>query len=201
MKYIYSCKIKNEEWVCYAVAVVVLILVIISDVSSYIDNGTLQGILSTEWLESIISQIIFEIFLIYCGMLIGSERKNFKKWESNLIKNGIKCEGEVTEIRLWNKNLYELKVCYYSQVQEKYIIFSLPKIQFRELIDTSKLITCNVYESTEYHDIKDYEAEVIKVCGNKIYFNINPIKLLKVVHEKYTRKWFGNAVAENFKYK
>lgn len=115
------------------------------------------------------------------------------------MENGIKCKGYVKEIRLWSGDSFEIKVSYYSKIQKKDITFELPRIKFKT-VDLTKQIICDVYESHEYHKIEDYDSELINISGNKIYFNINPVKLFKVVHKKYNRKCFGNAIAENFKY-
>lgn len=202
MNYNYKIEksIKAEELICYITSIIILLAAILSNTKSPINSSELACVIFTvDWWKSMIGVILLDIFIIYCGLLIGAERKNFKKWHSNLLENGIKCKGYVKEIKLWGKNSFEVKISYYSEVQKKNITFESPRIKFTT-VDTTKQIICDVYECHEYHKIEDYDSELINISGNNINFNINPVKLFKVVHKKYNRKWFGNAIAENFKY-
>lgn len=156
--------------------------------------------LSIDWWESMIGIVIIDIFLIYCGGLIGKNKKNFKKWRLNLIKNGVKCNGYVKEIRVVGECSYEFKISYYSELQKKNIYFYTEMIYMPIVVDSSKKILCNVYESFEQQQNEDYDSELIGMSENRIYFNLNPIKLFKVVSKKYSRTWFGNTIAVDFRY-
>lgn len=188
--------------ICYITAILVIVFAIIGTTKSPINKSeSAQNLFSLEWWVMMSGCILMSMFVIYCGKIVDTERKNFKKWMSYLINNGVKCNGYVKEIKYIKQNTYELKICYYSKLQEKDINFYAPAI-FMPNLDHDKQISCNVYEISEKHKIEDYTSEVINVDENahRIEFSINPFKLFKVVKKQYDRKWFANTLATDFQY-
>lgn len=198
-KYMKEKNIK-ETILSYILSIILLLFAIIGNTKSPINQAeNAFDLFSIKWWISISGVILIDIFIIYCGKILDTERKNYKKWISYLVENGVKCNGYVTEITYVKKDTYKLKICYYSELQKKDIDFYAFNIIIKTL-DKNKKILCDVYEISEQHKIPDYDAEVIRVDENRIDFNINPIKLFKVVRRKYQRKWFGNIVAVDFHY-
>lgn len=198
-KYMKEKNIK-ETILSYILSIILLLFAIIGNTKSPINQAeNAFDLFSIKWWISISGVILIDIFIIYCGKILDTERKNYKKWISYLVENGVKCNGYVTEITYVKKDTYKLKICYYSELQKKDIDFYASNIIIKTL-DKNKKILCDVYEISEQHKIPDYDAEVIRVDENRIDFNINPIKLFKVVRRKYQRKWFGNIVAVDFHY-
>ena len=198
-KYMKEKNIK-ETILSYILSIILLLFAIIGNTKSPINQAeNAFDLFSIKWWISISGVILIDIFIIYCGKILDTERKNYKKWISYLVENGVKCNGYVTEITYVKKDTYKLKICYYSELQKKDIDFYASNIIIKTL-DKNKKILCDVYEISEQHKISDYDAEVIRVDENRIDFNINPIKLFKVVRRKYQRKWFVNIVAVDFHY-
>lgn len=188
--------------ICYVTGILLIVCAIIGTTKSPINKTeSAQILFSWEWWIMMSGVILMSIFVVYCGKIVDAERKNFKKWMSYLISNGVKSNGYVKEIRYIKQNTYEFKICYYSELQKKDINFYAPQI-FIPNLDINKKILCNVYEMSEKHKIEDYTSEVIKIDENKhrIEFSVNPFKLPKVVKKQYDRKWFDNILAVDFQY-
>lgn len=191
-------KINDKLILSYISSIILLLFAIIGNTKSPINESAFE-LFSIKWWISISGVILIDIFIIYISKILDTERKNYKKWISYLVENGVRCNGCVTEITYVKKDTYKFKICYYSKLQQKNIDFYAPIIIIKTL-DVNKKILCDVYEISDYHKIHDYDAEVIRLGENRIDLNINPIKLFSVVRRKSQRKWFGNMVAVDFHY-
>jgi hypothetical protein len=187
---------KNEEKACYAISLIVFLLGIFCYILTYTDSG-----FTLETAKTLAGLAAFELVILYFASLFSAERRNFEKWYNDLINKGVKCNGTVTQIDMYDNNVYKLSVCYYSEVHKCDLTVTLPKIKFKEPLDTKRTVLCDVYENRQYDKLVNYDSELIEVSQNKINFSINPIKLLMVIHKKYNREFFGNAIACAFKYK
>ena len=202
MNYKYEIEKKSKETrIIYIVCSIMSLLAVISNTNILIENMqqafNIRSLIA--WSVTIICVILFDIYSIYLGNLFETERKNFKEWKDYLLNNGIKGKGVVTEIKNINKNTYEFRIGYFSELQKNDIEFYTPIINIPNL-EHNKKILCDVYESREYKPVVDYDAEVIKISGARIELTFNPFKLHKLVEKKYKREWFGNAIATNFYY-
>lgn len=202
MKYYYvESKYSVEEKIIIFVGLIIFAIALISNTKSSINQSNNAYIfLSLEWFESLIGIIIVEFFLLYCKYLFSKKRKNFKKWQSNLIDSGTKCNGYVKEVRLIKKNKFEFRVSYFSELYKKNIDFWTPLVEIKNL-NIEKKILCDVFEKTRNIQNKDYDNELINVDENKreVSFSLNPSKLIKTVNKKYTDiNYFDNKVAVNF---
>lgn len=203
--YLMDKKITTEEIICYIVSILLLIIGIFVNTKSTINTSETTYILFTsDWWHSMTGIILTIIFMMPIPVIYTAQRKNFKKWRTNLIKNDNKYEGKVTKIRKVYGNQYKIQVSYYSDLYQKERTFETPTIIFEDL-DPLSNIKCDVYENKTINEEKNYASEVIKVSseGNKMEMNINsnPLKITKVVVKNTVRKGYGNCIAENFKYK
>ena len=201
MNYKYEKEKKRiETIISYVVSISILVLTVIGNTSILMNQTYGDFYLALlKWCGSIIVVILVDIYILYFGKLYDTETKNFIKWYSYLLENGIKCNGYVKEITYVKQDAYKLKICYYSELQRKDIEFYAPIINIQDL-DQNKKVLCNVYEVTKQKPEEDYDSEVINVSGNKIELTLNPFKLFKLVGRKYKREWFGNAIAVDFHY-
>lgn len=196
-------EMKEQEITCYIMALIILIAGIIGNTKSPINQMEKAYIfLSIEWFESMIWIILAVIFVIYFGRLFAANRKNFKKWYIYLMKNGIVCNGKIIEIRFIRKNLFQLKVNYYSKLTNKEMEVYLPHVFIPNLDITNKNLVCDIYEILEQHKDEDYTSELIQVDAKngKVYFHLNPFKLFANVRKIHNKKWFGSVIAVNFRY-
>lgn len=194
-----------EEKICYITVILVTTIAIIANTISPINkpnqyNTHVYELFSSSWWQSMIGIFIFDIFIAYCIYLISANRRNYIRWRKKITDSGIRLDGIVKEIRFIKPNIYRLKVSYFSNIYQKENVFEIPEIYIEDL-DTNKKIVCDVYELSDIDEKHDYDSDVFTIKDNSVSMNANPLKLLTTLHKKYTDKNFGNAHAENFKYK
>lgn len=203
MNYKYENEKKSKEAIIiYIFCIIVSISTIISNTSILMEKMRQSSADSYIWIvlfASIIGIILLDAFLLHWAKLSDTERNNFTKWKNYLISNGVKINGVVKEIRYITQNNYKLRIGYFSELNKNDIEFETSIINMPNL-DHNKKILCDVYESKEYKPVVDYDAEAIRISGNRIELTFNPFKLFKIVAKKYKRDWFGNAVAVDFHY-
>lgn len=195
-------KESKETIIIYMFCIIISISTIISNTSILIEKmkqPSKDSYIWIVWFASIFGIILLDIFLVHFAKLSETERKNFIKWKNYLTSNGIKINGVVKEIRYITQNNYKFRIGYFSELNKNDIEYETSIINIPKL-DYNKKILCDVYESREYKPVVDYDAEAIRISGNKIELTFNPFKLYKIIAKKYRRDWFGNAVAVNFHY-
>lgn len=205
MNYSYKNKMGWEEVVCYITIILVTAIAIIANTISPINqpnqyNTEVYELFSSSWWQSMIGIFIMDIFIAYMIYLIGAKRRNYIKWRKKITDNGNRFDGTVKEIKFIKSNMYRLKVSYFSDIYQRENVFVIPEIYIKNL-DTNKKIVCDVYELADIEEKHDYDSDIFTIKDNSISMSANPIKIFKTLHRKYTDKNFGNAHAENFRYK
>lgn len=155
----------------------------------------------------VVSVFVACIFVIWCGIFVGSKAINFRKWHKRLVGEGRKSTGRIKEIISdrnidTNRKEYRFKVEYTSSFTNRVEEFTTPVLNFTPNI--KKEYECDVYEvgapehNTEV-DMYDFGNKLIVIRGMHITFNISPIKLFKESFKMESSKDFGNVVADAFR--
>lgn len=204
-----GCK-TGEGSICYTVGSILFVFVFLFETffggSGYFGSG--------KYMETMVNIVLFTLFLYYCGWLCNTKSRNFKKWYTEMIRTGVKCEGEVVSLiqvttigrnrKRRKTDIYNVTIKYYSLLKGKEVYYKENNICFPK-VDVTKRVFCDVYETTKPVEQKDYDKELIQIKKTEdneaeISMDINPLKLFSVVHRKYTATMFGNQVANNFRY-
>lgn len=209
MNWRYAHQKSGEAAICYWAGTLIFVVVLLIETFA----STAPEVFSFEWIESIVKITIFTVFIYYCGWLCDSQQRGFSKWYKQMVKTGVKCDGQVVSIQqiivrgdhgTRETNSYNLQIKYYSLLNRQDVYYWENVVKFDE-VDQSKTILCDVYETTKPVEQISYEEGLIDFVEREngktdIHFHFSPIKLFSAVHKKYTRTTFGNQVATNFRY-